>query len=57
MSHKAYTEAIDMLGEISTTYSPMEKIDVLKKTFSKIHQVRVDYSKKQNMAVETGPKT
>ena len=39
LSHKAYTEAIDMLGEISTNYSPMEKVEVLKRTFDKIHQV------------------
>ena len=43
LKHEAYKEAIETLGQISTTYSPMEKIDVLMKTFDKIHQVRCPF--------------
>ena len=42
IKHEAYKEAIDTLGQISTMYSPMEKIDVLMKTFDKIHEVGDD---------------
>jgi len=45
IKHEAYKEAIDTLGQISTMYSPMEKIDVLMKTFDKIHEEVENYFK------------
>lgn len=38
-SHKVYIDPIETLEQISTTYSPMGKIDVLRQTFAKINGV------------------
>jgi len=37
-SKSSYDSAIDTLGRISTSYSPMEKIEVIRRTFAKIHE-------------------
>jgi len=35
---QAYLSAVDNLGQISTTYSPMGKIETIRRTFAKIHE-------------------
>ncbi|XP_065655109.1 alsin isoform X2 [Hydra vulgaris] len=50
-NERPYVSAIEMLERISTTYSPMGKIEIIRRTFGKIHEAINEHYKGQKKPV------